>query len=44
MKAEVGELPTGPGWVYELKWDGMRLLLRVEQGEFGGEQIPLCLQ
>lgn len=29
MKAVVGELPTGPGWVYEVKWDGMRVLCDV---------------
>ncbi|MGI9603719.1 MAG: non-homologous end-joining DNA ligase [Acidimicrobiales bacterium] len=26
MKAVNGELPTGDGWVFELKWDGMRVL------------------
>lgn len=26
MKAVLGELPAGDGWVYELKWDGMRVL------------------
>jgi len=25
-------LPTGPGWSYEMKWDGMRALLVVEEG------------
>src|SRR5829696_5463191 len=29
MKATSGPLPTGPGWVYELKWDGMRVLVDV---------------
>ena len=24
MKATTGPLPTGPGWIYEVKWDGMR--------------------
>ena len=30
MKATSGQLPTGPDWVYELKWDGMRLLVEVD--------------
>lgn len=25
-------LPTGPAWAYELKWDGMRALVEVEDG------------
>lgn len=29
MKATTGPLPTGPDWIYELKWDGMRLLVEV---------------
>jgi bifunctional non-homologous end joining protein LigD len=29
MKATSGTLPTGSGWVYELKWDGMRVLAEV---------------
>jgi bifunctional non-homologous end joining protein LigD len=29
MKATSGPLPTGPGWIYELKWDGMRVLVEV---------------
>lgn len=24
--ADLAELPTGPGWVYEVKWDGVRVL------------------
>jgi bifunctional non-homologous end joining protein LigD len=27
MKAVVGTLPTGEGWAYEIKWDGMRALV-----------------
>jgi bifunctional non-homologous end joining protein LigD len=27
MLATSGALPTGPGWGYELKWDGVRLLV-----------------
>jgi len=26
MKAVSGDLPVGDGWVYELKWDGMRIV------------------
>ena len=26
MLATAGELPVGPGWVYEFKWDGIRAL------------------
>jgi bifunctional non-homologous end joining protein LigD len=29
MKATPGTLPTGDGWVYETKWDGMRVLTEV---------------
>jgi bifunctional non-homologous end joining protein LigD len=29
MKATTGPLPTGDGWVYEVKWDGMRVLADV---------------
>ena len=29
MKAVSGTLPHGPGWSYEVKWDGMRLLAQV---------------
>lgn len=25
-------VPTGPGWVHEVKWDGMRLLVEVRDG------------
>lgn len=30
MKAISGELPVGPGWSYEVKWDGMRAIVVVE--------------
>ncbi|GAA4929140.1 bifunctional non-homologous end joining protein LigD [Actinomycetospora succinea] len=30
MLATAGEVPTGPGWALELKWDGMRALAYVE--------------
>ncbi len=29
MLASPGPLPTGPGWAYELKWDGIRALVDV---------------
>ena len=27
------EPPTGPGWIYELKFDGYRLLARIDEGQ-----------
>jgi len=33
MLATPGPLPTGPEWVYEVLWDGMRLLAEVTDGE-----------
>lgn len=30
MKATAGDLPTGDGWIYEVKWDGMRALAFVD--------------
>lgn len=32
MKATAGDLPEGPDWVYEVKWDGMRAIVTVEWG------------
>lgn len=32
MLATPGALPTDPGWVFEVKWDGMRLLADVRDG------------
>jgi bifunctional non-homologous end joining protein LigD len=32
MKATAGPLPTGPGWVYEVKWDGMRAVVDIDDG------------
>ena len=29
MLATPGPLPTGPGWAYELKWDGVRVLVDI---------------
>src|SRR5690349_4674597 len=30
MLATAGSLPTGSGWAYEVKWDGYRVLVTVE--------------
>ncbi|NLU79780.1 DNA ligase [Micromonospora sp. HNM0581] len=32
MLATTGQLPTGPDWVYEFKWDGIRALADVAAG------------
>jgi bifunctional non-homologous end joining protein LigD len=32
MLATAGPLPTGPGWAYEFKWDGVRTLADVTAG------------
>lgn len=32
MLATPGALPSGPGWIYEVKWDGMRVLADVVDG------------
>lgn len=32
MKATAGDLPEGPGWVYEVKWDGMRAIVSIDRG------------
>jgi bifunctional non-homologous end joining protein LigD len=32
MLATAGPLPVGSGWAYEVKWDGYRVLARVEGG------------
>ncbi|PZM96991.1 MAG: DNA ligase [Actinobacteria bacterium] len=31
MLATAGELPTGPGWGFEFKWDGVRAMVAVER-------------
>jgi bifunctional non-homologous end joining protein LigD len=31
MLASLGELPEGDDWVYEVKWDGVRVLARVDR-------------
>jgi bifunctional non-homologous end joining protein LigD len=32
MMASLGQLPSGPGWSYELKWDGIRVIAEVDDG------------
>jgi bifunctional non-homologous end joining protein LigD len=32
MLATLGELPTRPGWAFELKWDGVRAVTYVADG------------
>lgn len=33
MKATSGDLPIGDAWGYEIKWDGMRIIAFIEDGE-----------
>lgn len=32
MLSRTGELPTGNGWSFEVKWDGFRALVSTEDG------------
>lgn len=32
MKSTPGALPSGPDWAYEVKWDGMRAVVRIDRG------------
>ena len=32
MLAVAGEVPLGPGWAYEFKWDGVRAIAEVRDG------------
>ncbi len=32
MLTVAGPLPSGPGWAYEMKWDGVRALVALEEG------------
>ncbi len=32
MLAAAGQLPAGPGWAYELKWDGIRAIAEITDG------------
>ena len=33
MKAVAGSVPTEPGWAFEIKWDGMRIVASVDAGD-----------
>lgn len=33
MKGVLGDIPTGEGWIYELKWDGIRAILHISDGQ-----------
>jgi bifunctional non-homologous end joining protein LigD len=33
MLASAGELPTGSGWAFEYKWDGMRAVAHIDRGK-----------
>jgi bifunctional non-homologous end joining protein LigD len=39
MLAVAGDLPEGPQWCYEFKWDGVRALVSVRDPAEGGVQI-----
>ena len=39
MKATSGTLPTGHGWAYEIKWDGMRVLADIAEGAADAQQL-----
>jgi bifunctional non-homologous end joining protein LigD len=32
MMASLGPMPSGPGWSYEMKWDGIRVIAEVDEG------------
>jgi bifunctional non-homologous end joining protein LigD len=32
MLLRAGQLPVGPGWLYEVKWDGFQKLVSTEAG------------
>ena len=32
MLATTGQLPVGPGWAYEFKWDGVRRSPQISDG------------
>jgi bifunctional non-homologous end joining protein LigD len=32
MLSHTGEMPAGPGWAFEVKWDGSRALVSTENG------------
>ena len=44
MLATPGDLPVGPDWVYEVEWDGLRVLAEVADGAVtpGDARRPRC--
>ena len=32
MMASPGPMPSGPGWSYEMKWDGIRVIAEIDEG------------
>ncbi len=40
MKATAGSLPPGEGWLHEIKWDGMRLVVTIDR-EGGDSPVRL---
>ena len=41
MKGKADSLPRGERWVYELKWDGMRLVVFITRSDDGPNQVRL---
>ena len=41
MLSRRGELPAGPGWAFEVKWDGFRTLVSTEEGLPGTQPARL---
>ncbi len=41
MKATAGDLPTGDDWLHEIKWDGMRLIVSMEDDGGGHPRVRL---
>lgn len=41
MKATAGPLPMGDGWVYEVKWDGMRLIVTLDRRDGSERAVRL---
>lgn len=41
MKGKADSLPRGDQWVYELKWDGMRLVVFISRSDSGPNRVRL---
>jgi bifunctional non-homologous end joining protein LigD len=41
MKATAGPLPTGEGWTFEIKWDGMRAVTFIDGGTLRAQSVNL---